>query len=313
MVEEMVKREKAATIGAVFLIIIIIVGDLLAGFAGSHAVPATPLTCVNPPQGNPNKCHVYSWNPFPVDTGLTPPTGLFNNDTSYYQTFNSTSIVSFTMCIQVISVGLPPGFVSGANETFVLQYFNGVSWADVATNGGGSGGAIVVPSGTTLPIIVCSSQNGEANFGGCSPALSGNIGCSIRIGANQGTLAGVTADNLQIAELTVQFYFSSFAATNTITCTVTTASTTQFTNVCARPIQAASQSITVSWEANNLGLAFQKGTLTCTFALNANTCTKLVTFAPAFAVAPSVSETWTPILGTGSVSASPGMVVQFLS
>jgi hypothetical protein len=269
--------------------------------------------CGSPPPNNPNSCHIYTWNSFPNNQyGVTPTTGLFNNDSSYVFSLNITSLQSYSMCANVQSD-------NGINDTLVLQYFNLVgNWVNI--DNGIQAGSLAT-SGSTYPTTICSTTLGHivANLAiNCAmfPFSGGNGSqCSLRIAGNDGAvnlgIIGVTT--LKLSELYVQFFYAPFSARNVITCTAISRSTTQFSNQCARLIASAGQSVTVSWEANNLGVTFQSGSVTCAFAAQATTCSNTITFSPAFATTPSVVLDWTPVAGSGTVLGTPGTIIPILS
>ncbi len=293
---------------AVFAIIIAIVGSIV----GMASPASTGISCSNPPPSNPNPCHIYHWNSFPQDFGNTPTTGLFNNDTSYYFTMNMTTVTGFEICAHIMKP-LP----SQGNATLVLQYFNtALSWVDVDSTGLGSW--FDFSFGITDEFTSCSSTLGHVPALSCGAWLGANFildnECVMRIAGNQGAFdcCGLV-DQLTLSQLSVQFFTTPVTARSIITCTATSRSTTQFTNTCGRQfITIGSNSITVAWEANNLGVGFQSGSVTCTINAGASTCTNTVTFAPAFAVAPSVTESWN-VIGGSTVTLTPSSVMNLLA
>jgi hypothetical protein len=225
-------------------------------------------------------------------------TGLFNNDTSYNFQLNSTSIIGYDMCVNVKTV-------TTGSAVLLPQVFTGGKFADLH----GSFLALTVGGiALTATGLQCSGyQSVNGSYAG------ENL---FRIA---GEFGGGAGDNPQFSELILQLFYSNTIITSAqtstanIACTPTIVSTTQFVYRCSVGVglTTASVSMTINWEANNLGVGFQGGTGACTILIAGNSCTQTITFSPAFAVAPTVDVSlWTPWSTTVTLPAASFTVPQ---
>jgi hypothetical protein len=275
-------------------------GSLECTSVNKLCLTTTTDPCILPPGTNPNQCHLYTWKNFPARVDNYAVTGLFNNDTSYNFQLNSTNIIAYDMCVNVRTI-------STGSAVLLPQIFTGGQFADLhgsflATTLGG-----IALSATGLQ---CS---GYQTVNATIPHTGEN---RFRIA---GEFGGGAGDNPQFSELMLQVFYSNTITTTAqtstanIACTPTIVSTSQFVYRCSVGVglTTASVSMTINWEANNLGVGFQGGTGACTIPISGSTCTQTLSFSPVFAVAPTVDiSLWTPYSTTVTLPAPSFTVPQ---
>ena len=312
-------------IDALLFIAILIMGVL--GIAAPFA--SLNEQCLNPPAGNPNKCHLYTWNPFPLDTNQIAPQGLFNNDTSYYKAINGTGIVAFNICAHVMAISNP-----GGNATLTLQYMSESTdqWqnADNAAGETGLAGALVLNFNGGPESDVCSQQLGLTGLGNCGLWVNGITGtnqgqvCSLRIAGNMGVGGGpFNPVSVTLSSLHVQLFQQTTFFNGQIVCSRVTITTSSFTTRCTNLYtQLTNQAIAVAWRATNssgvgagCGAAdncIRSGTFTCTINAGANFCSVSTSFSPAFTGTPYAWVQWNIMQQTTTITQTPSQILTFL-
>ena len=300
-------------------------GLILAGliiFAGAPFMfnVGGSLNCINPPRGNPNQCHIYTWSDIPQDTSFVPKTGMFNNDTSYYFNTNSTLAafgVTFQICAQIITSASFSG-----NASLTLQYWTGGSWNDfdggpLGTGGLGGGSLSLSWPGFGLPLGECSTNSltDVASVGAWSPANVGcvtftqgdNNGCSMRIAGNEPITSCGCKDSATFANLSVVFFYGAIA--NPIVCRTNTKSATNFVAGCTRIFATTiANAVSMAWSATNetstVEGVWKFGTATCSIPQNGVSCSVTTTFSPAFKAGSTVTVNFAqnPLASGGVIS-----------